>query len=372
MKTSDFQELLTILMNLDENNNVNQDVVQFVQGFPGIGKSAIIRQIADKLGYFHFLDIRLSQHDATDLKGIPNTVEEEGSKLLKWIPPDFMPLRGSRFDDGKPGVLFFDELNRAPVEVLQAVFEIVHDRRIGMKPILDNWFIIAAGNYGYEDGTDVVEMDSALKNRFQMIYLESPTFAEWKVWAEEVGIHPIIIDFLEQYPDNLHYRHYVERQNHGTEELVTPRTWEKFSHILNRNKGNEVKITKLMGETFIGTIQPVFAQFVQSYSSIRPKDVVSNYEKVKDEILQMDRHEILELMDKIEQYIRNTPISDVSDFTKFFKNHLTEDNQVSLIVRLSNSDAGLVFIEKFMRANSDINQNSPQLAKRIEEELRNR
>lgn len=353
MKTSDFVEILEMLMGDEE-----QKVVPFVQGKPGIGKSAIIRQIADKLNYVHFLDIRLSQHDSTDLKGIPQVVDG----LLQWVPPEFMPLNGSKYDDGNSGILFFDEINRASVEVLQSVFEIIHDRRIGMRPILSNWFIVAAGNYGYEDGTDVVEMDSALKNRFQLIELESPNFWEWKNWAEQSGVNQIIIDYLEQNPGNLHY----EDKEYNSDELVTPRTWEKFSHILNQHIGDESKVSELMSHTFIKSIAPTFNEFIREYSGVRAKDVIVNYQNIKDEIDNLDRHRVIELMDKIDQFIQNTPIDDVSGFSNFVKNHLTQDNQVTMIVKLTKTDAGRVILKKFLKDNPDMD-NMEHLEKKVRE-----
>lgn len=356
--TSTVADAVKVLEILADPNN-KQEMVPFLQGPPGIGKSQIVRQVADRLGYEYFLDIRLSQHDSTDIKGIPH-LSDDGS--LRWVPPEFMPLEGSKWDDGKPGVLFFDELNRATVEVLQSVFEAVHDRSIGMKPILDNWFIVAAGNFGYEDGTDVVEMDAALRNRFMMIPLASPTFVEWKDWAESAGVHQLVIDYLGEHEDQLYY-------SGNDHELVTPRTWEKVSKILSQYKGAESTVAELISRNLLFSLSPQFVQFIQDQSSVRVRDIMENYGAVEDRLNELDRHEILSLIDKVDQYVRNYPVDDINGFSQFFRNHLTEDNQVALIVRLYKSDAGMVVIEKFLKVNPDINTKNSSLFQRVKEAI---
>jgi Protein of unknown function (DUF815). len=50
---------------------VKSGVVPFIQGSPGIGKSDIVKQVANKYK-LKLIDIRLSQCDPTDLCGLPN------------------------------------------------------------------------------------------------------------------------------------------------------------------------------------------------------------------------------------------------------------------------------------------------------------
>jgi len=355
-------------MKIDEDKSPNQTMSLVVMGWPGIGKSEIIKQIKDECGYKHFVDIRLGQHDSTDVKGILYTTENEnGKKVLRWIQPEFMPLEGSLYDDGEPGILFFDEINRGQLEILQSVFEAIHDRRIGMRNILKNWFIVAAGNLGFEDGTDVIQMDSALLDRFQVVQLEKPTFHEWKDnFAEPKGVHPIVIDFLSNYPDYLYF------VDDGFDKMVTPRRWDRWSQELKKHPGKESYISELMSSTFLYNLSIDFNAFARDYNHIHARDIFDRFDNIKNDLEKLDRHEIVDLMENIDQYIKNTPVNDVSGFSKFFKTFLTEDDKVSMIVRLCSNEAGIVVVERFLKANPDINNESPKLMKRIEEELSNR
>ena len=216
-----------------------QVVTPFTHGWPGIGKSDILRQIAKKRG-ISFIDLRLSQLESADVRGIPTPDLKTGSS--RWLPPETIPFEafkdlpvpgdseGRLFKQG--GILALDEFNRARFDVLQAGFQLVLDRRVGLHKLLDNWFVAAAGNLGEEDKTEVTEIsDIALNNRFIHFFVDdNGLFDCWMTWAEAEGIHSDVIGFLKTKPSALYVRP-------KEDEVVfcTPRTWHKFSQILQQN-----------------------------------------------------------------------------------------------------------------------------------------
>ncbi len=65
--------------------------VPFIWGPPGISKSAVAQQTATNKG-IAFADVRLSQMDPTDLRGMPYRVEEDGVSIgVAWAPPLVLP-----------------------------------------------------------------------------------------------------------------------------------------------------------------------------------------------------------------------------------------------------------------------------------------
>jgi len=90
--------LTTVLENL-----LDQPWAAFIWGAPGIGKSSIVRQIAERRR-MPLIDIRASLLDPTDLRGIP--MLQDGTAV--WCPPSFLPKKSD-----KPGILFLDEINAA-------------------------------------------------------------------------------------------------------------------------------------------------------------------------------------------------------------------------------------------------------------------
>ena len=127
MRASDLTKSLKAL--------VVQKVPTFLWGAPGIGKSSIVKQIADEKG-LDFIDLRLALMDPTDLKGIPFYDKETHTAL--WAPPAFLPREGE-------GILFLDELNSAAPAVQSSAYQLILDRRIGEYELPDGWAIVAAG-----------------------------------------------------------------------------------------------------------------------------------------------------------------------------------------------------------------------------------
>lgn len=62
----------------------------FVWGKPGIAKSAVSMSVATSLG-IAFADVRLSQVDPTDLRGMPYPVIENGVHYMAWSAPEVLP-----------------------------------------------------------------------------------------------------------------------------------------------------------------------------------------------------------------------------------------------------------------------------------------
>lgn len=356
MKTSNVIRALDTIMTMEK-----QPMTPFLIGSPGIGKSDIVRQLAEKHGYEKVLDIRLSQHDSTDVKGIPQNIDNS----LQWLAPDFMPVKGSKWE-GTKGVLFFDELNRAQPEVMQTVFEIVLDRSIGMKPILDDWFIIAAGNYGYEDDTDVYDMDSALKNRFMMIDMDIPTIDEWLIWAKNNNINNYIQSFLKNSPKYL----YMKEEDF----LVTPRSWEKFSNILNNNVGQEKNITMLFGKTIINNAHNAFYNYLESLDVINGEDILKRYKSVKEKLNYQERNDIHRINESLVQYISSLKKENIMDrmlknFYDYFEKYLNDDNKVALIINLRDNNCELFLDKIFEKYDSELNDEGSYLNKLIKESL---
>ena len=81
-------------------------------GPPGVGKSQIIAQIAEKHGV-SVIDIRLSQMEPSDLRGIPF----RSGELVEWAAPSILPDEQRH---GKKGILFLDEITSAPPQCLSS------------------------------------------------------------------------------------------------------------------------------------------------------------------------------------------------------------------------------------------------------------
>ncbi len=190
-----------------------------VWGGPGLGKSTILRNVAEEAG-IGFIDIRLAQREPVDIRGLP--VPREDS--VSWLISSDWPR-----DPQSRGILLFDELTAADRSLQVAAYEIILDRRLGdLYRLPDGWYIVAAGNRE-EDMAVATTMSSALANRFMHVELqEAPE--EWVRWGLRNGIHPAVIGFIRFRPDLLFHQ-----ENENLERgWPSPRSWERVSTLLHR------------------------------------------------------------------------------------------------------------------------------------------
>ena len=238
---------------------IRTDTPVFIHGSPGIGKSYIVNDIAKQNG-LEIVDVRLSQLDAVDLRGIPTISNEQ----TKWMPPVFLPT-----EEDSEGILFLDELNSAPLSVQAAIYQLVLDRKIGEYTMPKGWRIVCAGNK-IDDKGIVFKLPSPLINRMVHFVLEAK-YDDFKAWAIKNSIHPFIIGFLGFRPDLLSSE--VPSSSEINPAFCTPRAWSMLSNIIGSN--NE-----------INTIQPIvygtvgygagieFISFVKVYKTLPDIDAI--------------------------------------------------------------------------------------------------
>ena len=95
-----------------------------IWGPPGVGKSQITAEVA-RAHAVPLIDIRLSQMEPTDLRGIPFRVDDK----VEWSIPALLPDERRH---GRHGILFLDEITSAPPTVTAAAYQLILDRRLGV------------------------------------------------------------------------------------------------------------------------------------------------------------------------------------------------------------------------------------------------
>lgn len=186
-----------------------------IWGAPGIGKSQIVTQVAQKHNV-SLLDIRLSQMEPSDLRGIPF---RDGNKV-EWAIPGMLPNTERH---GPDGILFLDEITSAPPSVSAAAYQLILDRRLGDYEVPEGWAIIAAGNRQGDRGV-TYSMPAPLANRFSHFEFEL-NLDDWVAWAYQNNIDDRIIAFLRFRPEML----FEFDPAHNPIAFPSPRSWE-FSH----------------------------------------------------------------------------------------------------------------------------------------------
>lgn len=192
-------------------NNVKHSV--FLWGPPGIGKSSIMRKVAQD-NDLEYIDLRISQLAPTDVRGLPYI---EGGQA-HFAPPSFLPVKNR-------GILAVDEFNMASPSMMGIAQQLILDRQVGDYKVPDGWFIVAAGNRA-EDRAAVSQMPAPVANRFIHFNIESD-LNSWKEYAIKSGINEQIISFLNFRPQLLF------EFNKNATAWPSPRSWEFANSLLD-------------------------------------------------------------------------------------------------------------------------------------------
>ena len=237
--------------------------VPYLSGDRGIGKSDIIGQIA-KEKKLKLIDLRLSQMLPEDLMGIPKVDTETGK--AKYIPFDTIPLEGDTVPEGYKGwLLMLDELSSASEEVMAACYKLILDRKVSNTNVHPKVFIAAAGNRS-TDSAIANRLPETLVNRM-MVCTVIPDTDSWIEWAKKSNIHPDIIRFIENDPEQLNTADGGKFNQVELNVIPTPRSWETASRIafLMEKQGHELSsghtVNRLMST--IGASSAIaFGQFM--------------------------------------------------------------------------------------------------------------
>lgn len=190
----------------------------FFWGPSGVGKSEGVQQsCVEHEGTM--VDIRLSQYESVDMRGIPDV--QHGSTV--WNAPATLPFKGNaKFDigeDQKPIFLFLDEINSAEPSTAAVCYQLINDRRIGEHELMDNVVMVGAGNR---------ESDRGVTNRFPAPLANRGTHAEivpdvkaWSAWAAKKGLPATLIGFMNFRSELLH----TFDPNKPEKVFATPRSW---------------------------------------------------------------------------------------------------------------------------------------------------
>lgn len=251
-------------------------------GRHGIGKSEILTEYYSKQG-IPVVPLFLGQMaDPGDLIGIPSLNERTGK--TEFMPPYWFPL------DGKPIVLFLDELNRARPEILQTVMDLALNRKLAGRQLPEGSRIISAVNEGEQ--YQLSDLDPALVSRFNIVNFQ-PTVQEWLLWAKREGMDPRVIGFIEENSVWLdHNADSKENEDTGLDKTPDRRAWKRVSDII---KGAEVLTTlhqKAVASIVGAKATVAFMASVNNKKVISGKDVLYDFAKVKERLQPYTLHEM--------------------------------------------------------------------------------
>jgi len=270
-----------------------------IRGKHGIGKSEIVYQLAPKVAEFMHLadksyvypivERRASQMaDAGDLMGLP-TMDGETTQ--------FLPMKWFHQACSQPCILFLDEIDRAPSDVRQAIFELTDSRKIAGHTLHKDTLIVACVNGGQgENQYQVGEMDPAELSRWTVFDVK-PSTGDWLTHAKE-KIEPQIYDFIKGSPSFLEHS-----QGEFEPNKVYPsrRSWFRLNDALANSGLLEESPHDLLflASAFVGhEAATQFHDFCKNYSTqVTPEDIIFHGKYNKTANWEINQH--ANLIDKI-------------------------------------------------------------------------
>ena len=222
----------------------------FLLGAPGIGKTAIMSQIAQELG-IGLVSYSMTHHTRQSALGLPLIVHHnyEGteydaseytmSEIVASVY-DYMEQTGvSR------GVLFLDEINCVSETLYPSMLQFLQFKTFGRHRVPDNWVVVCAGNPP-EYNKSVHEFDIVTLDRLRKVVVE-PSFDAWRAYAIDHDIHPAVLSFLDLKKENF----YSVVSTPAGKRFVTARGWEDLSEIIKLFERMGKKVDRDLIEQFL-------------------------------------------------------------------------------------------------------------------------
>lgn len=172
----------------------------FLLGAPGIGKTAIMEQIASELGVA-LVSYSMTHHTRQSALGLPYIVKKEyGGEEFSVSEYTMSEIIASVYDTMeasgiKEGILFLDEINCVSETLAPSMLQFLQYKVFGRHQVPEGWVIVTAGNPP-EYNKSVREFDVVTMDRLKVLEVEAD-YEAWKRYAREVSIHGAILSFLE-------------------------------------------------------------------------------------------------------------------------------------------------------------------------------
>lgn len=252
----------------------------FLLGAPGVGKTAIVAQVARELG-IGLVDYSMTHHTRQSAIGLP-IIEKRtfGGKECSVSEYTMSEIIASVYEDietngNTEGILFLDEINCVSETLAPAMLRFLQSKVFGGHKVPDGWVVVCAGNPS-EYNKSARTFDIATLDRLKRVEIE-PDYQAWRSWAATQGTHPTVMSFLDLRPDCFYQ---VETKG-KTQHFVTARAWSDLSTMMRLYDHHGLTIDESLVSHYI-QLPSVAKEFSTYYA------LFANYEekfRIKDILL---------------------------------------------------------------------------------------
>jgi len=244
----------------------------FLLGAPGLGKTAIMEQVAQELGVA-FVSYSMTHHTRQSALGLPFIEEKKfDGKSCRISEYTMSEIIASVYDvmeeSGiKEGILFLDEINCVSETLAPSMLQFLQYKVFGKHKVPQGWVIVTAGNPP-EYNKSVREFDVVTMDRLRVMEVEAD-YEAWKKYALTKEIHGAILNYLELNKADFYK---VQMTTKG-QAYVTARGWEDLSVILKLYEEEGLTVDETLVGQYIGE-ERIVKEFSAYY------DLYCRYKKV--------------------------------------------------------------------------------------------
>ncbi len=213
----------------------------FLLGAPGIGKTAIMEQIASELG-IPLVSYSMTHHTRQSALGLPfihdRDFDGKSYRVSEYTMSEIIAAVYERMEEtgSREGILFLDEINCVSETLAPAMLQFLQYKVFGQHQVPEGWIVVTAGNPP-EYNRSVREFDMVTWDRVKRIEVE-PDWTAWRGWAADQGVHPSILSYLEvRTMDFWNMETTVEGKR-----FVTPRGWVDLSEMIHLYEKNGLPV----------------------------------------------------------------------------------------------------------------------------------
>lgn len=285
----------------------------FLVGAPGIGKTAIMEQIAQELD-IALVSYSMTHHTRQSALGLPFIVDKEyGGQEYKVSEYTMSEIIASVYEameasHKKSGILFLDEINCISETLAPSMLQFLQYKTFGRHQVPENWIVVTAGNPP-EYNNSVKEFDLVIWDRLKKVEVEAD-YETWKEYAINVHIHPVVTSYL-----NIKSNHFYSISTTvDGQSFVTARGWDDLSEMIILYEMNDIEvdynlISQYLQDDKIAKDFSHYYQLFHKYQADYQVDTILNgtsSSKIKERAKQAKFDERLSLISLIMSQLNDT------------------------------------------------------------------
>ena len=222
----------------------------FLMGPPGIGKTAVMEQIAQELDVA-LVSYSMTHHTRQSALGLPyirsKCFDGREYQVSEYTMSEIIAAVYETMEESgkREGILFLDEINCVSETLAPSMLQFLQYKIFGRHKVPDGWIVVTAGNPP-EYNKSVREFDIVTWDRLKRIDVE-PDFDAWKSFAYQKGVHPAVMTYLEIRKEDFYK---VESTVTG-KHFVTARGWDDLSQMIHLYEKNSLTVDEKLVSQYL-------------------------------------------------------------------------------------------------------------------------